>query len=73
LRDAWRAYLRDEPAGPRADEARVRAVEAGAAAWRQGGDEKDRREAERDAREYLARKDALQPGRVRAALEALSR
>ena len=72
LRDAWRAFARDEPTGPRADEARVRAVEAGAAAWREGRDEKDRADAEREGREYLARKDALQPDRVRAALKTLS-
>jgi hypothetical protein len=72
LRDAWRAFARDEPRGPRADEARVRAIEAGAEAWRKGRDEKDRAEAERDGREYLARADALQTDRVRSALKTLS-
>jgi hypothetical protein len=72
LRDAWRAFVRDEPRGPRADEARVRAIEAGAEAWRKGRDEKDRAEAERDGREYLARADALQTDRVRSALKTLS-
>jgi hypothetical protein len=72
MRDAWRAFARDEPSGPRADEARVRAIEAGAEAWRKGRDDKDRAEAEREGREYLARADALQPDRVRAALQTLS-
>jgi hypothetical protein len=73
LRDAWRALARDEGAGPRADEARVRAVEAGIEAWRRSGDEKDRAEALKDGRAYLERPDALQPGRVRAALRPLAR
>jgi putative zinc finger protein len=72
LRDSWRAFARDEATGPRADEARVRAVEAGAEAWRKGRDEKDRAEAQREGREYLERSDALQPDRVRAALKTLS-
>jgi hypothetical protein len=50
----------------------VRAVEAGAEAWRKGRDEKDRAEAQREGREYLERSDALQPDRVRAALKTLS-
>ena len=72
LRDAWRAFAREEATGPRADEARVRAVEAGAEAWRKGKDDKDRAEARREGREYLARPDALQPDRVRAALRTLT-
>jgi hypothetical protein len=72
LRDAWRALARDEATGRRADEARVRAIEAGVEAWRRGKDEADRAEAQREGREYLARPDALQAGRVRAALRALS-
>ena len=71
-RDAWRAFVREDPAGPRADEARVWAIEAGAEAWRLGGDERDRADAERGAREYLARKDARQQERVRAVLRTLS-
>lgn len=72
LRDAWRALAREAPAGPRADEARVRAVEAGAEAWRRGRDEKDRAEAQKEGREYLERPDALQRDRVRAVLRSLS-
>ena len=72
IRDAWRAFAREEATGPRADEARVQAVEAGAEAWRRGKDDQDRTEAQREGREYLARPDALQPDRVRAALRALS-
>ena len=70
-RDAWRTFVRDDPAGPRADEARVRAIEAGAEAWRLGRDEADRADAEREARQYLARTDARQSDRVRAALAKL--
>jgi hypothetical protein len=73
LRDAWRAVARDEAAGPRADEARVRAIEAGAEAWRRGRDEKDRAETRKEGRAYLDRPDALQADRVRAALESLER
>jgi hypothetical protein len=72
LRNAWRAFAREETTGPRADEARVRAVEAGAEAWRKGRDDKDRAEAQREGREYLARPDALQADRVREVLRALS-
>jgi hypothetical protein len=73
LRDAWRAFARDEPVGPRADEARVRAIEAGAEAWRRGRDERDRAETRNDGRAYLERPDALQADRVREALRALDR
>jgi hypothetical protein len=73
LRDAWRALARDEGAGPRADEARVRAVEAGIEAWRRSRDAKDRAEALKDGRAYLERADALQPDRVRDALRPLAR
>jgi hypothetical protein len=73
LRDAWRAFARDEAAGPHADEARVRAIEAGAEAWRRGRDEKDRAETRKEGRAYLDRPDALQADRVRAALRSLER
>jgi hypothetical protein len=71
LRDAWGALARDLGTGSRADEARVRAVEAGIEAWRRSGDEGDRAAAQRDARAYLERPDALQPARVRDALKIL--
>lgn len=71
LREAWRAYAREAREGARADEARVRAVEAGVEAWRRGGDAADRARAERDARSYLERPDARQAARVRAVLESL--
>jgi hypothetical protein len=73
LRDAWGALARDLGTGSRADEARVRAVEAGIEAWRRSGDEGDRAAAQRDARAYLERPDALQPARVRDALKVLGR
>jgi anti-sigma factor RsiW len=73
LRDAWRAFARGEAAGGRADEARVRAIEAGAEAWRRGKDERDRAETLKDGRAYLERPDALQADRVREALKSLDR
>ena len=73
LRDAWRAFARDEAAGPHADEARVRAIEAGAEAWRRGRDESDRAETLKDGRAYLERPDAVQADRVRAVLRSLER
>jgi anti-sigma factor RsiW len=73
LRDAWRAFARDAAAGGRADEARVRAIEAGAEAWRRGKDERDRAATLEDGRAYLERPDALQADRVRAALKSLDR
>jgi hypothetical protein len=71
LREAWRAFAQSEAAGPRADEARVRVVQTGAQAFRLSGDAEDRAAAERDARAYLARPDALQAERVRAILATL--
>jgi anti-sigma factor RsiW len=72
LREAWRVFAQAEPAGPRSDEARVRVIEAGALAYRLSGEEEDRGQAERDAAAYLARSDAGQPSRVRAALATLA-
>jgi hypothetical protein len=73
LREAWRAFSLRHPEGPHADEARVRVVEAGAAAWKLSGDPEDLARARADAAAYLARSDAAQPARVRAALEDLER
>ncbi len=71
LRDGWEAFARDQASGPRADEARVRAVEAGATAWRLGGDAADLARVRAAARTYLAAESAPQRERVRAALEGL--
>ena len=71
LRDAWQAYVRENPQGPRADAARVAALEAGAAAWRLGGRPEDRAQVERDGREYLRRPQAADKERVRALLAGL--
>jgi hypothetical protein len=68
LREAWRVLARTRGDHVRADEAAVRAIEAAAAAYRASGDEKDARVLERDVAEYLARKDAAQPERVRRVL-----
>jgi hypothetical protein len=71
LREAWRAFVADHPQGPRADEARVRTIEAGLEAWRAGGEEEDLARARGDARAYLARDDARQTDRVRRALASV--
>ena len=71
LRDAWQAFVREDPEGPYADVARLRALEAGAAAWRLGGLRDDRAQVEKDAREYLRRPDGAHKERVRALLAGL--
>ena len=70
-RDAWRAFARDHASHAGADEARVRALEAGAAAYRMGGDPRDLEGVRAEAEAYLARPDAAQPDRVRALLRGL--
>jgi len=65
LREAWRDYLRLYPQGARADEARVRLIEAAHTAYRLGRDPEDRARFNEDAAAYLKRRDAAQPERVR--------
>jgi len=69
LRDAWSAFAAAHPSSPHADEARVRAIEAGVAAWRVGGQATDLERAEDDLAAYLGRDDARQKDRARRALE----
>ena len=64
LRDAWSAFAAAHPDDPRADEARVRAIEAGREAWVAGGAGDDAAAFHRDARAYLEREDARQKERV---------
>ena len=71
LREAWEMFARDRPDDPRADEARVRAIEAGVTAWRLGGQTADRDTARAKALAYLAVEGAPQRARVRAALDGL--
>lgn len=71
LRDDWVAYAGAHADHPLADEARVRALEAAATAYRLGADEADRTRLESDAAAYLRRPDARQRARVRALLDAL--
>jgi len=68
-REAWRAFAQRFPESPRADEARVRVVETGAAAWRLGHDPDDRARVMEDAVVYLERKDAPRAAQVRAILQ----
>jgi hypothetical protein len=71
-REAWRSFSLEFPTSPRADEARVRAIENGAEAWRLGADPADLTRVREDATAYLARADATQGARVRALLESLA-
>jgi hypothetical protein len=70
-REAWRAFARDHASHAGADEARVRALEAGGELYRLGQDPRDLESLRADAAAYLARPDAAQPDRVRALLEQL--
>jgi hypothetical protein len=67
-REQLRRFADEAPAGPHADEARVRAIEAGYTAWRAGSDAADEAAFRRDAAAYLAREDARSKPRVEALL-----
>jgi len=69
LRDAWSAFTVAHSDDPRADEARVRAIEAGREAWLAGGAGDDEAAFHRDARAYLERDDARQKERVERLLQ----
>jgi len=69
---AWGEHARRHPEPQTADEARVRAVEAMAIAWRLDRKPADRDQARALAQAYLAG-DGPQKGRVRAVLEQLAR
>jgi putative zinc finger protein len=73
LHDDWDAFARGHPDSPRADEARVRAMEASALAFDLGRNPRDREHAQAAAQAYLTRPDAVQAARVRALLEKLAR
>jgi hypothetical protein len=70
---AWNQLAAREGSGPRADEARVRAVEALVRAWQLSRDAGDLEQARRALRAYLARGDAAQKERGRALLQTLER
>jgi hypothetical protein len=65
LREEWREFVARDPGGAHADEARVRAIEAGREAWRGGSDPLDEAAFRADAAAYLERDDAAQKERVR--------
>jgi hypothetical protein len=71
LRDAWDLFVHDFPADARADEARVRSIEAGVLAWTLGREAADLAAVRARGRAYLEAENAPQAARVRAALEAL--
>jgi hypothetical protein len=65
MRDEWNAFAATETDPVRADEARVRAIEAAREAWRATGSADDERTFRTDVAAYLARADALQKEQVR--------
>jgi hypothetical protein len=67
LREAWRAHAVTAPAAE-ADEARLRAIEAGALAAKLSREASDLTQLRKDVADYVARGDALQASRARAAL-----
>jgi hypothetical protein len=72
LHDDWTAFANAHADDPRADEARVRAIEAFALAWDKGGDPADQEGARTAALDYLAAPRAPQRARVRALLDRLA-
>lgn len=64
LRDAWAGFAAAHPDDPRADEAQVRAIEAGREAWLAARTPDDEAAFHRDAQAYLNREDAVQRERV---------
>jgi hypothetical protein len=72
LHDDWAAFAKAHADDPRADEARVRAIEALALAWDKGGDPADKEGARKAALDYLAGPPAPQRARVRALLDRLA-
>ena len=64
LGHAWSTFAAAYPEDPRADEARVRAIEARREAWLAGGDDDDASAFRREARAYLEREDGRQKERV---------
>jgi hypothetical protein len=73
LRDSWRRLAAESTNPVEADAARVEAIRLGLEAWRIEKRAADRRLAERDAAEYLARPDARQSELVRGLLAAPER
>jgi hypothetical protein len=63
-RDRWRSFVEASPEAPGADAARLRVVEASFEILSLTGQEADREAFEREARAYLARKDAAGRDRV---------
>ena len=70
-RQGWARFLADHPGGARADEARVRQVEAAVAAFQASADPADRAMAEGDASAYLSGRNQPQAARIKAALARL--
>jgi hypothetical protein len=68
LRESWQRTAARDPDGKRADEARVRAIEAARGAWRASGDPADEAQLRGDVAAYLKRADAAQKERVSSLL-----
>jgi hypothetical protein len=64
LREGWLAFAAAHPGDRRADEARVRAIEASREAWLAGGEPADEEALRRDAAAYLSGPESLQKPRV---------
>jgi hypothetical protein len=73
LRETWRRLSATTADTAEADEARVRVIAMGVAAWRYERQAEDRASAEKDGTSYLARPDARQTARIRELLATLSR
>jgi hypothetical protein len=69
----WDGFAASHPSDSRADDARVRAVEATREAWRASGEPGDEAAFRAAARAYLERADALQRERLRRLLEGTPR
>jgi hypothetical protein len=72
LHDDWTAFANAHADGPRADEARVRALDALLSAYHTGGEARDLQRLREEAALYLQRSDAAQAPRVRAMLESVN-
>jgi hypothetical protein len=73
LRESWRRFAATTSNAAEADEAQVRVVELGIAAWRYERRQEDQELARADAASYLRRQGAGQASRVRELLAALDK
>ncbi|PYQ03877.1 MAG: hypothetical protein DMF83_19850 [Acidobacteria bacterium] len=72
LHDDWAAFAKAHADDPRADEARVRALDALLSAYRTAGEARDLQRLREEAALYLQRSDAAQAPRVQRMLESVN-